>query len=127
MVEDSVLLACDTASSVPDISKEHSAFISEGIEFQIIDYSLKSRPFKMEAPCSLPASDANYLTTHHCIPEDFESPGNLSSNHYAHINNIWWGILYEAHRYYSVSILVTLPPCYVTLFSAAYLLMCTHL
>jgi len=31
VVEDSILLACDTASSVPNISKEHSAFIFEDI------------------------------------------------------------------------------------------------
>ena len=53
MVEDSILLACDTASSVPDISKERSASFFKGIEFQIIDYFWDSRPLKMEALCSL--------------------------------------------------------------------------
>jgi hypothetical protein len=42
VVEDSIPLACDTASSVPEISKEHSAFIFKDIEFQIIDYSWNS-------------------------------------------------------------------------------------
>jgi hypothetical protein len=43
VVEDSILLACDTASSMPDVSKEHRAFIFEDIEFQIIGYSWNSR------------------------------------------------------------------------------------